>query len=242
MEDKGHKLEFSTISAADMRAVIIGVGHDEQARLRKKALAIPSSRRNKTDTASIVRWGEGARELWTTKNANFLDTLSDSGAKYVESVFVMFSGTLVANSEFLQFYVLDACAGKVYVDCYTLSLIVGFSSNGAYAWISANEGTSSWSRFLNFVHRHLPGFYERARIISDRDKGVAAAIATVFANCMPHQIFCIKHRLENIARHIRSIRDVYKGMALASTEEALKAIRESDQRICSIRQSHRCCT
>ena len=168
------------------------------------------------------------------KNAKLLDTPSDSEAKYVESVFVMFSKTLVANSEFLQFYVLDACAGKVYLDCYTLYLTVGFSSNSnivpiAYAWISADEGTSSWSPFLNLVHRHLPAFYERVTIMADRDKGIAAAIATVFANCMPHQTFCIKHRLKNIARHGLGIRDVYKRIALASTEDALKAIRESAQ-------------
>ena len=78
---------------------------------------------------------------------------------------------------------------------------MGFSSNGniipvAYAWISANESTSSWSRFLDFVKKHLRGFFRRATLMSDRDKEIEAAIATVFADKLPHQCFCLKHRLD----------------------------------------------
>ena len=93
--------------------------------------------------------------------------------------------------------------------------MVGFSSNGniipvSYAWISANESTASWSRFLDFVKKHLRGFSRRAPLVSDRDKGMEAAIATVLAEKLPHQLFCLKHRLDSFGKHGRGIRENLK--------------------------------
>lgn len=160
--------------------------------------------------------------------------MSNSSARYVESVCHMFSRTLLANDWLLNFYVLDACAGKVFLDCYTLYLVVGFSSNGnivpvAYAWISANESTASRSRFLDFVERQLGGFSRLAKLMSDRDKGIAAAIAALFDDKLPHQLFCFKHCLDNLRRHGRGIRKSYKKMVLASTAESVTAVKESAQ-------------
>ena len=124
--------------------------------------------------------------------------------------------------------------GEGVLDCYTLYLIARFSSNGniipvAYARISANESTASWSRFLDFVKKHLRGFSRRKTLTSDWDKGIEAAIATVFADKLPHQRFCLKHRLDNLGKHGPGIREIYKNVGLASTAESVTAIRESAQ-------------
>ena len=105
-------MELSTISPADMRAVLIGAGRD--ARLRKKAVSIPVNRRTDTDRSALFKWSHGAKEARLEKNSKLLDFVSDSSARYVESVFLMFSRTLLANNKLLNFYVLDACAGKVF--------------------------------------------------------------------------------------------------------------------------------
>ena len=65
--------------------------------------------------------------------------------------------------------------------------------------------------------------------MSDRDTGIEAALATVFADKLSHQRFCLKHRLDNLGRHGRGIREIYKNMVLASTAESVTAIRESAQ-------------
>ena len=72
-------------------------------------------------------------------------------------------------------------------------------------------------------------FADRETLLWDRDQGLSAAFASVFAEKVPHQLFCIKHRLDNLTRHGRGIRGVYTGMALAPTVEAVAQIRESAQ-------------
>ena len=88
------------------------------------------NRRTDTDGSALIKWSHESKEAWLEKNLKLVDFVSDSGARYVESVFLMFSRTLLANNKLLNLYVFDACAGKVILDCYTLYLIVGFSSNG----------------------------------------------------------------------------------------------------------------
>ena len=156
MEARGHELDFATISSPTMRDVLVGVGRPEDARLRKAAIAKRVSSRNDADRAAAVNWDQGAREAWIEKNKKLLASVSERGARYVESVFSMFSRTLVAREQLLRLYVLDACTGKVFLDCYTLYVIVVFSSNGnivsiAYAWIS-----NGWRmRALHRCHAYL---------------------------------------------------------------------------------------
>lgn len=66
-ESRGHKMELSTFSSAEMRAVLIGVGRDEHVRLRKKAIAIPVSRGTDTNRAELIKWSNGAKEGWLEK-------------------------------------------------------------------------------------------------------------------------------------------------------------------------------
>ena len=123
-----------------MKDVLVGVGQHEHARLQKAAIATPVSTLSNADRTAAVKWDQGAREARIEKNKKWLESVSEHGARYTESVFVMFSRTLVVGEQLLPLYVLDACTGKVFLDCYTLYVIIGFSWNGniapiAYGWI-----------------------------------------------------------------------------------------------------------
>lgn len=72
-------------------------------------------------------------------------------------------------------------------------------------------------------------FFNRATLLSDRDKVIAAAIVAPCGDSLLNWLLCIKHRLDNIGRHGRGLRGVYSNMALAPTLEAVAAIRESAQ-------------
>ena len=114
-EAGGHELEFATRWPA-MRDVIVGVGRHEHARLRKAAIAKCVSNRNDADRAAAVKWDQGAREAWIEDKKKLLASVSERDARYVESVFLMFSRTLVASEQLLRLYVLDACMGKIFFD------------------------------------------------------------------------------------------------------------------------------
>lgn len=71
------------------------------------------------------------------------------------------------------------------------------------------------------MKKHLPAFADWATLLSDRDNEIAAAVVNMFAENIPHHLFCIRHCLDSFARHGRGIIGVYNGIVLALTVETV---------------------
>ena len=174
---------------------------------------------------------------------DLLDSVSVRSKRYVYSSFVMFSSTIATKDRILSLFNVDACAWKVFFESYTLYLVLGFTSNFnivpvAYFWICANESISSWTRVFGFIKSCLPDFSSSAAIVSDRDRGIAGAICTVFAEQIPHQIPCVIQSKINVARHGKKAVEVHENIVNAPTLQAPESIKRSAQFGCSNKDAH----
>ena len=97
LESDGHRMEFTVVTGADMRDIMLGVARDDHARACRAVLQKPVRQRTAEDIVTLVRWNDGTGDKWNTNHRHLLDSLSVAGKRYVDSVFVMFANTLATK-------------------------------------------------------------------------------------------------------------------------------------------------
>lgn len=234
----GHVFEYETLKAKDMKAVLISCARDDHRRVRARVLRklehLGQQELSDEEKQSMVEWSQGGKEAWLAANSDLVSSVADPRKNYLRGAYLALSPALEAGEELLSLYQLDACVGKVMLDCYTLFIIIGFTSNAnivplVYSWQAANEAEASWSRALQFLRDNFEYFGESQTVSSDRDKGIDAALSSVFEESRPYQFMCVMHRKKNLAPFGKATVAMHEKLAYAATISEIALIRSSPE-------------
>lgn len=96
------------------------------------------------------------------KNKDLLEAFKDRSPRYVDSAELSLNHNLDVGETFLDFFQVDACAGKLYLSQNTPVVAVGFTSNFqiiplTYVWQFCSESTETWTLSLSISSRNTPG-------------------------------------------------------------------------------------
>ena len=114
LESDGHRMEFTAMTGANVRDIMLGVARGDHARACRAVLQKPVRQRTAEDIVTPVRWNDGTGDRWNTKHIDLLDSVSVAGKGYVDSVCVLFANTHATNDQTLGLYNVDACVGKCF--------------------------------------------------------------------------------------------------------------------------------
>lgn len=238
LESRGHAFDFTTVSVSQMKATIVACARDENAKLRAKALKVSEADRSPEQIADARSWLDASPEqkspkkLWLERNADLMDAIAQPGNRFVDSAHLAFKHGLTVGQKYLDLFQLDACHGSGFLSQYTLFVIIAFTSNFQiipllYVWKCSNESKAAWKDVLQTLTRLYPWFVDNANITisSDRDKGIAGALAEVLPSAK--QFFCYSHRIRNLAPFGKEAVRVFETLVYSKTLLGIEEIKSS---------------
>lgn len=230
LEYLGHSFSYSTTSSRQMRAVIIACAPEEHARLKKIAFDVPVAKRTAAVREAMRGWldetngADSPKQMWEGKTKDLLAAVSNPSVRYVDCAELSLNHSLEVGEKFLDFFQVDACAGRVCLSQFTLFIGIGFTINMqivplCYIWKCCNESTASWTHFLDYLESKHPFVKGNVTFCSDGHKGLGAAMKAVLPNVKEFK--CIHHQNINLA--------LFGANAISLYEAAFEAVPDSVQ-------------
>lgn len=208
LHDAGHYARFETATRAEMETQIAVRARAEHA-VQQRDLAVEE------------RVDFDAQGWFEENEEKLRDILGPDDALFVSGLFIGLGPHVAAAADghLLDLYVTDAAHTG---SCWFLYTVVGLNANNnlvpiAYALVVGYETYETWRKVLAWAKQLVPSLdREGVSIMSDRQKGLAKAVASTFTFAKP--LLCAHHRNENLLRGASAeAAKLWRAVAYAST-------------------------